>query len=195
MKISQETFCSGLFLSARWFVVSQIADKGVHVIVLPSREAAEYASADLYNLVEGDSVFFLPDSGGAVERSNYKSSLCVQRTAAVGKILETDGSTLFVVTYPEALEETVPAPEKIAGARLTVRAGEEISYDSLRDKLSGMGFERVDFVSAPGQYAIRGAVIDIFSYSLDHPYRLTFFGNEVDGIHTFDCNTQLSLIT
>ena len=193
MKISQETFCSGLFLSARWFVVSQIADKGVHVIVLPSREAAEYASADLYNLVEGDSVFFLPDSGGAVERSNYKSSLCVQRTAAVGKILETDGSTLFVVTYPEALEETVPAPEKIAGARLTVRAGEEISYDSLRDKLSGMGFERVDFVSAPGQYAIRGAVIDIFSYSLDHPYRLTFFGNEVDGIHTFDCNTQLSI--
>ena len=193
MKISPETFCSGLFLSARWFVVSQIADKGVHVIVLPSREAAEYASADLYNLVEGDCVFFLPDSGGAVERSNYKSSLCVQRTAAVGKILETDGSTLFIVTYPEALEETVPAPEKIAGARLTVRAGEEISYDSLRDKLSDMGFERVDFVSAPGQYAIRGAVIDIFSYSLDHPYRLTFFGNEVDGIHTFDCNTQLSI--
>ncbi len=193
MKISPETFCSGLFLSARWFVVSQIADKGVHVIVLPSREAAEYASADLYNLVEGDCVFFLPDSGGAMERSNYKSSLCVQRTAAVGKILETDGSTLFVVTYPEALEETVPAPEKIAGARLTVRAGEEISYDSLRDKLSDMGFERVDFVSAPGQYAIRGAVIDIFSYSLDHPYRLTFFGNEVDGIHTFDCNTQLSI--
>ena len=193
MKISPETFCSGLFLSARWFVVSQIADKGVHVIVLPSREAAEYASADLYNLVEGDCVFFLPDSGGAVERSNYKSSLCVQRTAAVGKILETDGSTLFIVTYPEALEETVPAPEKIAGARLTVRAGEEISYDSLRDKLSDMGFERVDFVSAPGQYAIRGAVIDIFSYSLDHPYRLTFFGHEVDGIHTFDCNTQLSI--
>ena len=193
MKVSPETFCSGLFLSARWFVVSQIAEKGTHLLVLPTREAAEYASADLYNLVEGDCVFFLPDSGGAVERSNYKSSLCVQRTAAVGKILEADGSTLFIVTYPEALEEKVPQPKDIAGAQLTLRPGDEIPYDRLREKLAAEGFERVDFVSAPGQYAIRGAVIDIFSYSLEHPYRLTFFGNEIDKIHTFDCNTQLSI--
>ena len=70
MNSSMETFCSGLFLSARWFVVSQVVEKGIHLIVLPTREAAEYCSADLYNLVEGDCVFFLPDSGGAVERSN-----------------------------------------------------------------------------------------------------------------------------
>ena len=193
MKISPETCCSGLFLSARWFVVSQVADKGTHLIILPNREAAEYACADLYNLVEGDCVFFLPDSGGAVERSNYKSSLCVQRTAAIGKILDPGGNLLCIVTYPEALEESVPRPKDIALAQLTIRAGDEIPYDQLREKLGQQGFERVDFVSAPGQYAIRGAVIDIFSYSLEHPYRLTFFGNEVEKIHTFDCNTQLSI--
>ena len=195
MDSSKETFCSGLFLSARWFVLSQTAEKGIHLIVLPSREAAEYCSADLYNLVEGDCVFFLPDSGGAVERSNYRSSLGVQRTAAVGKIIEPGDGTLFVVTYPEALEEKVPDEKKITGALLTIRTGKTISYDKLRETLGIQGFERVDFVSAPGQYAIRGAVIDIFSYSLDHPYRLSFFGNEVEKINTFDCNTQLSIDT
>ena len=193
MDSSRETFCSGLFLSARWFVISAAAGKRMHVIVLPNREAAEYCSADLYHLVEGDCVFFLPDSGGAVERSNYKSSLGVQRTAAVGKILEPGEGPLFIVTYPEALEEKVPDRNRISGAMITIRPGETISYDSLRDILGNQGFERVDFVSAPGQYAIRGAVIDIFSYSLDHPYRLSFFGDEVENINTFDCNTQLSV--
>ena len=192
MNSNRETFCSGLFLSARWFVLSQIAEKGTHLIVLPTREAAEYCSADLYNLVEGDCVFFLPDSGGAVERSNYKSSLGVQRTAAIGKMMDPGEGPLFIVTYPAALEESVPEQEKITGALLTINVGQEISYDTLRETLVQLGFERVDFVSAPGQYAIRGAVIDIFSYSLEYPYRLTFFGNEVEQIHTFDCNTQLS---
>ena len=189
----EETFCSGLFLSARWFVLSQVAQKGTHLVVLPTREAAEYCSADLYNLVEGDRVFFLPDSGGAVERSNYKSSLGVQRTAAIGQMMDPDGDLLYVVTYPEALEEKIPDQNEIAGSLLTIRTGDSISYDNLREILGKQGFERVDFVSAPGQYAIRGAVIDLFSYSLEHPYRLSFFGNEVEKINTFDCNTQLSL--
>ncbi len=195
MNSSMETFCSGLFLSARWFVLSQAAEKGSHLIVLPTREAAEYCSADLYNLVEGDCVFFLPDSGGAVERSNYKSSLGVQRTAAVGKIIEPGEGPLFIVTYPEALEEKVPDRNKITSALLTIKAGDTVSYDGLRETLGLQGFERVDFISAPGQYAIRGAVIDIFSYSLEHPYRLSFFGDEVEKVHIFDCNTQLSLET
>ena len=193
MESSEETFCSGLFLSARWFVLSQVVRKGTHLVVLPTREAAEYCSADLYNLVEGDRVFFLPDSGGAVERSNYKSSLGVQRTAAIGKLMDPGDDILYVVTYPEALDEKIPDRKEIDGALLTLRAGESISYDNLREILGKQGFERVDFVSAPGQYAILGAVIDIFSYSLEHPYRLSFFGNEVEKINTFDCNTQLSL--
>ena len=82
----KDVYCSGLFLSARWFVLSQVAEKGINMIILPSHEAAEYCSADLYNLIEGDCIFYLPASGKGIERSNYKSSLGVQRTAAIGKI-------------------------------------------------------------------------------------------------------------
>ena len=76
----------------------------MQIVVLPNREAAEYCAADLYHLIEGDRVFFLPESGKSVERSNYKSSLGVQRTSAIGKILSYgDADLLVIVTYPEAL--------------------------------------------------------------------------------------------
>ena len=188
----RETFCNGLFLSARWFVLSRIAVKGTHLVVLPDREAAEYCAADLYHLIEGDRVFFLPDSGKNVEKSNYKSSLAVQRTAAIGKIMEPDDGLLVVVTYPEALEEKIIGTERIRGSVLKIRVGEEISHDRIKEVLAQQGFERVDFVSAPGQYAIRGSIVDIFSYSFNDPFRISFFGNEVEKIHVFNCNTQLS---
>ncbi|MCR5827222.1 MAG: transcription-repair coupling factor [Bacteroidales bacterium] len=191
----EEVFCSGLFLSARWAVLTQVAQKDIHLIVLPTREAAEYCSADLYNLVEGDCVFFLPESGKNVERSNYKSSLGVQRTAAVGQLLEwkEDKGKLFIVSYPAAIEEKIPSAGKLRDALFTIRVGDRLPHEQLRSRLQGEGFEKVDFVSAPGQFAMRGAVIDIFSYSTDKPYRVSFFGNEVDRLHSFDCNTQLSV--
>ncbi len=190
---SSEVFCSGLFLSARWAVLSQAASENTQLVILPDRESAEYCSADLYNLIEGDCIFFLPESGKSVERSNYKSSLGVQRTAAIGQLLQKKEGKLIIVTYPEALEEKVPSQKKLEGALFTLSVGENKSYEELRSRLQEEGFEKVDFVSAPGQFSVRGAVIDIFSYSLEKPYRITFFGNEIDRIHTFDCNTQLSI--
>ena len=189
---SPEIFCSGLFLSARWFVVSQIDYDGLQLIVLPDKDSAEYCAADLYNLVEGDKVFFLPDSGRSIEKSNYKSSLGVQRTSAVGKILDHKEGQLFIVTYPSALEEGIPAAEKIRQSLLRLRTGDEISHDAIIDSLFESGFERVDFVGEPGQFAIRGAIVDIFSYSYNDPFRISFFGDEIDSINIFDCNTQLS---
>ena len=201
VKNREETFCSGLFLSARWAVLSQVAKEGLHFIVLPSRESAEYCAADLYNMVEGDCVFFLPESGKNVERSNYKSSLGVQRTAAIGRILKErdlrdkpeDDGVVYIVTYPEAIEELVPSAKKLEEALLTIKTGDNLPYEKLREILIGEKFEKVDFVSAPGQFAIRGSVIDIFSYSLEKPYRVSYFGNEIDKINTFDPNTQLSI--
>ena len=191
---SQEVFCSGLFLSARWFVLSQIVSKDIHFVVLPTRESAEYCTADLYNLLEGDTVFFLPESGKSVERSSYKSSLGVQRTAAIGKMLnKEENEPLIIVSYPEALDEKIPSPKVLQEALLTVKPGDRLPYDELMGRLAEENFERVDFVSIPGQYAVRGAVIDIFSYSMEKPYRLSYFGNEVEKIHLFDCNTQLSV--
>ena len=190
----KETYCRGLFLSARWFVLSQVAADEMNVIVMPYRESAEYCASDLYSLTEGDIVFFLPHSGRGVERSNYKSSLGVQRTTALGKILEYDSTPgrCFIVTYPEALEEDVPTAGKIGESVLKVSRGDELSFDFIRDTLFSKGFEKVDFVSSPGQFSIRGSIIDVFSYSYNYPFRLSFFGDEIENIHSFDCNTQLS---
>ena len=118
----------------------------------------------------------------------------MQRTAAIGRLLNYNADErLFIVTYPEAVEEKIPSPGKLSDALFTIREGQEIPYDSIRTRLIAEGFEKVDFVSAPGQFALRGAVIDIFSFSSDKPFRISFFGNEVDKINTFDCNTQLSI--
>ena len=187
-----EIFCSGLYLSARWFAVSQYDHDGIQMIVLPDKDSAEYCAADLYNLIEGDRVFFLPDSGKNLERSNYKSTLGVQRTSAIGKILDYKEGVLFVVTYPSALDEKVPEASSIRDSVLKLSVGEEISHENIVNSLFSVGFERVDFVAEPGQFAIRGAIVDIFSYSYNDPFRISFFGDEIDSINIFDCNTQLS---
>ena len=190
---SDEVFCRGLFLSARWFVLSQIANQGTHLVILPTQEAAEYCSADLYNLVEGDRVFFLPAVGTSIERSNYKSSLSVQRTSAIEKILTSaPGELCIIVTYPAAISEGIPDSKKISEGILEISVGKEYSHEFLTHKLIESGFEKVDFVSAPGQFAVRGSLVDVFSYSYNNPYRISFWGDEVEKIGSFDCNTQLS---
>ena len=199
MGSKSETFCSGLFLSARWFVVSGLDHDGIQMIIMPDRESAEYCAVDLYNLIEGDCVFFLPDSGKRLEKSNYKASLSVQRTSAIGKIVDylSYGSDLsdrklIIVTYPSALEEGIPAPSSIKESLLKLNVGDEVSHESIVESLFSSGFERVDFVAEPGQFAIRGAIVDIFSYSYNDPFRISFFGDEIETINIFDCNTQLS---
>ena len=187
----KDIYCQGLFLSARWFVLSGARGAGISLAVLPDKESAEYCAADLYNLTEGDKVFYLPDSGKNAVRSNYKSSLGVQRTSAIGKIRSFEPGTV-IVSYPEALEERLPSSSDALSPLLSLKAGDEISHDEISSILSEAGFENVDFVSEPGQYTLRGGVVDIFSYSFNYPFRLSLFGNEIEKIYTFDTNTQLS---
>ena len=187
----KDIYCQGLFLSARWFVLSAARGAGISLAVLPDKESAEYCAADLYNLTEGDKVFYLPDSGKNAVRSNYKSSLGVQRTSAIGKIRTCEPGTV-IVSYPEALEERLPSSSDALSPLLSLKAGDEISHDDISSILSEAGFENVDFVSEPGQYTLRGGVVDIFSYSFNFPFRLSLFGNEIEKIYTFDTNTQLS---
>ena len=187
----KDIYCQGLFLSARWFVLSAARGAGISLAVLPDKESAEYCAADLYNLTEGDKVFYLPDSGKNAVRSNYKSSLGVQRTSAIGKIRSCEPGTV-IVSYPEALEERLPSSSDALSPLLSLKAGDEISHDEISSILSEAGFENVDFVSEPGQYTLRGGVVDIFSYSFNYPFRLSLFGNEIEKIYTFDTNTQLS---
>ena len=185
-------WCSGLFLSARWFVMSSLARKGVHLVVMPNAEAAEYCASDLYTLVDGDRVFYLPDSGRNIERSNYKSSLTVQRTSAIASLLSPDDGFLILVSYPEALAEGIPSGVSIKSSLINLKKGGSIGRERLRERLVENSFEKVDFVSAPGQFALRGSIVDIFSYSFNDPFRISFFGDEIEKISVFDCNTQLS---
>ncbi len=172
-------------------MLSAARGAGISLAVLPDKESAEYCAADLYNLTEGDKVFYLPDSGKNAVRSNYKSSLGVQRTSAIGKIRTFEPGTV-IVSYPEALEERLPSSSDALSPLLSLKAGDEISHDEISSILSEAGFENVDFVSEPGQYTLRGGVVDIFSYSFNYPFRLSLFGNEIEKIYTFDTNTQLS---
>ena len=193
LEAGREVFCSGLFLSARWFVFSSAVQSGIHLIVLPDKESAEYCASDLYDMIDGDRVFFLPDTGRKIERSNYKASLEVQRTAALGRIMNApDGELSVLVTYPEALEERVPSGDKVSSSIISLVKGAEEDFDGLCARLASEGFVKTDFVSEPGQYAVRGGLVDIFSYSFNNPFRISFFGNEIESISIFNCNTQLS---
>ena len=188
-----EVFCKSLYLSAKWFVFSQVADKCLHLIVMPDKENAEYCASDLYNLIDEEKVLFLPDTGRSVERSNYKSTLSVQRTTALQSIIShKKGELAVIVTYPDALNELIPLNNEIDSAVFSIKKGEEVSHDKIISVLGNTGFERVDFVSAPGQFSIRGSIIDFFSYSNNEAYRVSFWGDEIEKIHTFDCNNQLS---
>ena len=194
LKTDRDIICRSLFFSAKWFVLSHCALEGFHLVVLPDSESAEYCCSDLYNMLDGDKVFYLPHLASGVEKSNFLSTLSVQRTTAVQKMIECarSGENCIVVSYPQALDELIPASEEIADASLFLHKGEEFPYDKLIDTLSSKGFERVDFVSVPGQFAVRGSIIDFFSYSNNEAYRLSFWGDEIENIHIFDCNTQLS---
>ncbi len=193
IQTEREIFCSGLFLSARWFVLNNASPDCLNFIILPDKESAEYCAADLYNLTDKDNVYFLPESGRGVERSNYKSSLGVQRTSAVSSILEYKSGKHFIVSYPGALSELIPKKSDIDNSILSISIGDNISHDKIIEILCTRNFEKVDFVSAPGQIAVRGSIIDIFSYSDCNPYRISFWGDDVENIYIFNCNTQLSI--
>lgn len=193
LKSSKNVYCSGLSLSARWFAVSSIKDNRLKMIILPSREEAEYCANDMYGTVEGDRVFFLPDSAINFHKSNFKASSQVQRTSAIEQINIFDGkNSVYIISYPEAVEEAISATAKEGKILLQLKKGQEISHIKLSEILTEAGFERVDFVAYPGQFAIRGGIIDIFSYDFNNPYRISFFGDEIDRINIFNTNSQLS---
>ena len=104
----------------------------------------------------------------------------------------TGEEAMIIVTYPEAINETVPAQDTLSAISCQFTVGQEIQQSTLANQLSEIGFERVDFVFEPGQYAVRGGIVDIYSYSHDMPYRLDFFGDEIDSIREFDIEDQLS---
>ncbi|HRO41341.1 MAG TPA: transcription-repair coupling factor [Flavipsychrobacter sp.] len=174
--------------SAVW----QISDAN-HVFILNDKEEAAYFHNDLEHLTNALDIFFFPDSfkkTGAFSELN--SSHVMLRTEALTKFSSTRVHKKVLVTYPEALFERVVNPKTLSGNIIGIKVGESLNVDQLMEQFVNLGFKREDFVYEPGQFAMRGGILDIYSFGNEHPYRIELFGNEVDSIRMFNPETQLS---
>lgn len=186
---------SGLYASARALALRAL-NKSLFII-MDNAEAAQYLYADLRTSQSPDAGE-TPDTllfPAAQKRRAYDEAAAIQRTeclTALSQRPKTNDQRLIIVTYPEAIAEPVPAPEQLHKSSFSLSVGEETQVSALAARLSELGFERVDFVFQPGQFAVRGGIVDIYSYSHDYPYRVDFFGDEIDSIREFDIEDQLS---
>ncbi len=162
------------------------------LIVMNDAEGAAYCYNDLTGALGREGIGLLP--------SSFKKSIKHGEKDTANEILRTDALNLFssgrpfvVVSSPEGLAERVVNRSDFMGQRLTLRSGESIGQEAVVETLMGYGFEQVDFVYEPGQFSQRGSIVDIFSYSNELPYRIDFFGDEVESIRTFDIDRQLSV--
>ena len=186
-------FLSGLHASAAsLFFSSFLKDTGrTTVFVLNDLEEAGYFYHDLTQINGEEKVFFFP--------SSYRRAIKYGQKDAANEILRTEvlsrlqkGEALTVVTYPDAMAEKVVSHRELSNRTLRVKVGERTEVDTIMEILADFGFERVDYVYEPGQFALRGSIVDVFSFSSEYPYRIDFFGDEVDSIRTFEVESQLS---
>ncbi|NTW32177.1 MAG: transcription-repair coupling factor, partial [Bacteroidetes bacterium] len=171
-----------------------------HLFILPDKESAAYFLNDLENLFDEQNlpsekkrILFYPTS--------YKKAYEIEKTDNANVLLRTDILNRLsggrrknvVVTYPEALSEKVVTHTYLTKNTFKLKTGEQVNLDFIMEFLAEYGFERVDFVVEPGQFTLRGGIVDVFSYSNDYPYRIEFAGNMIDSLRTFDPETQLSV--
>ncbi|HOT15418.1 MAG TPA: transcription-repair coupling factor [Bacteroidales bacterium] len=164
------------------------------VFLLNEYEDAAYFASDLLNYFEEDSIVFFPSSyrrpGHSIQED---ASHIIRRTEALKRLTLSADKPLLVVTYPEALAERVGEAGQLKKSMITLHSNEKVDLAFLKETLKELGFERSDFVISPGQYSVRGSIVDVYSFSAKFPYRIDFFGNEVDSIRSFDLETQLSV--
>ncbi|HEX8356867.1 MAG TPA: CarD family transcriptional regulator, partial [Segetibacter sp.] len=183
--------------SSAEFTVSAIfnhkATEGLnHLLILNDAEEAAYFHNTLESLTNALDLFYFPSS--FKNRKNFKllnSSHVMLRTEALTR-LSPGGNKKLIVTHPEALFEKVVLPKTLSGNIIHIKTNETIHLDGLLELFVMYGFERTDFVYEPGQFALRGGILDIYSFGNEKPYRVELFGNDVDSIRIFDPETQLS---
>ena len=161
-------------------------------------DEAGYMYHDLVSLTQGQGgaqILFFPSSYRRAIKYNQKDAGNeILRTEVLTRLAESgirNDSTL-IVTYPDALAELVVSRKELEEKTLTVRVGDEFDISELEKSMLGLGFTRTDYVYEPGQFAVRGSIVDVYSFSADMPYRIDFFGDEVDSIRSFDVQSQLS---
>ncbi|MDB5119151.1 MAG: mfd [Sphingobacteriales bacterium] len=163
------------------------------VFVLPEREEASYFQSDLENLIEKEVLFFPSSFRKAFEFTQPDSGSILQRAEVLNELNHSSEFGQLIVTYPEALAEKVIDREALEKNTLDIATGNKLSIDFINEFLIEYDFERVEFVYEPGQFSIRGGIVDIFSFSHDLPYRIEFFGDFIESIRTFVIEDQLSV--
>ena len=164
-----------------------------NLFVLPDREEAIYFQNDLENIF-GHRVLFFPSSyKKPFDITQLDTSAVLQRAEVLNELKYNTANGKLIVSYPEAIAEKVVDQQVLAANTLEINIAEKISIESINEFLYGFEFERVDFVYEAGQFAIRGGIVDIFSYSNELPYRIEFFGDHIESIRTFETENQLSI--
>lgn len=190
---------TGLTGALESFVMAAVARKyrpgqgNIHLIIANDKEEAAFRLNDLEGMLGKSNVFFFPDSFKKPRSFDVlNQTQILQRSEAISKITMQSGTSV-IVTYPEALFEKVVKPEVVQQNLIQVRKGEKLDVDYMIEILVTYGFERSDFVYEPGQFSVRGGIIDLFSFGNDLPYRIELFDEEVETLRTFDPTTQLSI--
>src|SRR5882757_1479801 len=198
----QRIACKNLQGSSPAFLISAVFQQDStsqlnHLVVCEDAEAAAYLHNTIESLTSALDLFYFPSS--FKNKKNYKllnSSHVMLRTEALTRLAAKTKNILtakkLIVTYPEALFEKVVLPEALSENIISLKAGDTLDLNNLLGKLVDKGFERTDFVYEPGQFALRGGILDIYSFGNEKPYRVELFGNDVDSIRIFDPETQLS---
>lgn len=193
--IGSKIHWNGVFGSASTVCIAVCAEQipGNHLFVLQDKEQAAYFLNDLQGLYpDKNNILFYPASYRVpYELEQTDNANVVSRAEVLEKIRTSSNN--WIITYPKALSELIPSQKVLLSSTKKYELGKEYLLDLINEELLDLHFERVDFVYEPGQFSIRGGILDIFSYSNDEPYRLEFFGDEVERITSFDPATQLSI--
>ncbi|MDB4682789.1 transcription-repair coupling factor [Crocinitomicaceae bacterium] len=188
---------TGIFGSAKSVFASGVAQQcpGHHVFVLNDKEEAAYFLNDLQGLYPEDPrlVFYPASYKVPYQIEEVDNANVVARTEALKKLSVQENC--WIITYPDALFEKVLTKKKLVSNTMKIEVGKTYSLDFINELLLEYHFERVNYVYEPGQFSIRGGIVDVFSYGNDTPFRIEFFGNEVESIRTFDAADQLSINT
>lgn len=189
----EKVHLQGLVGSSRSILTCLLGEdlKQTMVVCLNDKEEAAYFYDDLITLESVVPVLFFPSSyKRSVHHETIEQENIILRTEVLNRLKE--GNPIIAVTYPEALVEKVISGEGLADNTFQVSKGDKLSIEFVNEVLHEYGFERVDFVYEPGQYSIRGSIVDIYSFSNEDPYRVDFFGDEVDSIRSFNIDNQIS---
>ena len=188
-------YLKGLLASSASVFFAAVAAKRqlTAVFVLQDNDEAGYFYHDLTQILSTDNVLFFPSSyRRAVKYGQRDSANEILRTEALSRLSSPGSGGLYVVTCPEAMSELVVSKRHLDERTLNISVGDIVSLADLGRKLRSLGFAEVDYVYEPGQFAVRGSIVDVYSYSSELPFRIDFFGDEVDTIRTFEVADQLS---